>query len=402
MTKVSIALSELTEDTRPITYGVVKPGPEDNETGVRFVRGGDVKEGKIKIDELRTITQDVSTEYKRTLLKGGELLISLVGNPGEVALAPVNLIGANIARQVGLVALRPEENSKYVMYFLQSPLGRSRMFQRTQGAVQQVINLKDLREILIDFPSPEKQTKIVESLERYDDLIDNNRRRIALLEESARLLYREWFVKHNFLNSSYDTSSFNDPKAWNDVNLGQVAETNPENYTARNLPEQINYIDISSVQTGRVASKNHMNSEEAPGRARRKIRHGDIIWSNVRPNLKAYSLILNPESTDVCSTGFTVLRSINVPWSFLYLHVTENKFVDFLMNRATGTSYPAVRPDDFEAASLKLPPKHLLEIFHELCEPIFNQVMLLDQTNYQLAKARDLLLPRLMDGRVAV
>lgn len=188
-----VPLSELTEEDRSITYGVVKPGDEV-EGGVAFIRGGDVSQGRIAIDALRTISPQLSQTYKRTLLRGGELLISLVGNPGEVAITPASLEGANIARQVGLVALRPEVDTRFVMYFLMSPLGRAELFTRTGGAVQQVINLADLKTIHVPLPSASVQRRIAETLSNYDDLIENNRRRMALLEESARLLYREWFV----------------------------------------------------------------------------------------------------------------------------------------------------------------------------------------------------------------
>lgn len=119
-----VPLADLTEKGRSITYGVVKPGDEV-EDGVAFVRGGDISQGRIAVDRLRTISPQLSQTYKRTLLRGGELLISLVGNPGEVAIAPESLAGANIARQVGLVALRPVVEAQFVMYFLMSPLGRA-------------------------------------------------------------------------------------------------------------------------------------------------------------------------------------------------------------------------------------------------------------------------------------
>ena len=96
-------LHELTDPKRPITYGVVKPGPEDPETGVIFVRGGDISNGTINKANLRTITQEVSRPYARTILRGGEVVISLVGNPGEVAVVPDSLVGANLARQAGLI-----------------------------------------------------------------------------------------------------------------------------------------------------------------------------------------------------------------------------------------------------------------------------------------------------------
>jgi type I restriction enzyme, S subunit len=73
-----VALEELVEEDSPITYGVVKPGPED-PNGVLFVRGGDVANGQILISQLRTITKEVSGQYNRTMLRGGELIVSLVG-----------------------------------------------------------------------------------------------------------------------------------------------------------------------------------------------------------------------------------------------------------------------------------------------------------------------------------
>lgn len=138
------------------------------------------------------------------------------------------------------------------------------------------------------------------------------------------------------------------------------------------------------------------------GRARRKARDGDVIWSNVRPNLRSYALILDPDDVDVVSTGFTVLSASSVPFTWLYMFVTTDSFVGHLINHATGAGYPAVRPDDFERAEVMLPPKMLLDHFHEATEPNFRLIRKLDQQNQKLAQARDLLLPRLMNGEIAV
>lgn len=114
-----VLLEDLTDGTA-ITYGVVKPGDEC-ENGVLFIRGGDVVAGRIHANQLRTITQEVSAQYSRTLLRGGELLVSLVGNPGEVAIAPTSLAGANIARQVGLIRIdESKADANYVQYFFRS------------------------------------------------------------------------------------------------------------------------------------------------------------------------------------------------------------------------------------------------------------------------------------------
>jgi restriction endonuclease S subunit len=160
----NVRLDELTETDSPITYGVVKPGDPGD---VLFIRGGDIADGRILDGQLRTITREVSEQYRRTLLRGGELLISLVGQPGQVAVASLGLARANIARQVGLIRLRNEVDANFVSYFLQSPDGKTGLGTYTGGSVQQVINLGDLRTVTVPVPpSPNSSGSSASSTKR--------------------------------------------------------------------------------------------------------------------------------------------------------------------------------------------------------------------------------------------
>ena len=147
------------------------------------------------------------------------------------------------------------------------------------------------------------------------------------------------------------------PKGWRRSTLGEVVVTNEASHKATELPFVINYIDIASVDQGWINQKTEMSSDDAPGRARRIARHGDVIWSNVRPNLRAYALVMEPDETDVFSTGFTILTAKSIPHLYLYQFVTTDGFVSHLVNHTTGASYPAVRPPDFERAELLIPSK---------------------------------------------
>lgn len=298
------------------------------------------------------------------------------------------------------IIARPKNghNLRYIYYLLSNTPLR----EYAGGAAQPLMTQQILSGVKAKLLSPAQSEVVADILSAYDDLIENNRRRIALLEEAARMLYREWFVHFRFPGHEHVKNIDGLPEGWERTTLGQVAETNSESYGAKELPEQINYIDISSVALGRIVSKTALSSNEVPGRARRKAKDGDVIWSNVRPNLRAYALVLQPEEVDVFSTGFTVLSGKSVPFSWLYLFVTTENFVGHLVNHATGAGYPAVRPDDFERAAIMLPPKGLLKHFHEALEPNFRLISNLEQQNQQLAQARDLLLPRLMNGEVAV
>ena len=291
-----------------------------------------------------------------------------------------------------------DNDPRFTAYLLKNTL---RNYKSEKAAVPGV-DRNVLHLIKVRTTDRRRQERVVEILSAYDDLIENNRRRIALLEDAARMLYREWFVHFRFPGHERVKIIDGLPEGWERTTLGQVAETNRESYGAKKLPEQIHYIDISSVAQGRIVSKTTLSSNEAPGRARRKAKDGDVIWSNVRPNLRAYALILQPEEVDVFSTGFTVLSAKSVPFSWLYLFVTTDNFVGHLVNHATGAGYPAVRPDDFERAAAMLPSEGLLKHFHEASEPNFRLISKLEQQNQQLAQARDLLLPRLMNGEITV
>jgi len=169
------ALGDLTAPGSGITYGVVKPG---GEGAVAFVRGGDLVDGAVRMDRLRTISEAFSQQYRRTLLRGGELLICLVGTPGQCAIAPKELAGANIARQVGLVRLREGVNAGYVRDYLLSSVGQRALGLKTGGSVQQVINLGDLKLIGIPVPDAALQSEIVGKL--------------RLIKESTLLLERHY------------------------------------------------------------------------------------------------------------------------------------------------------------------------------------------------------------------
>ena len=187
-------LEDLTDPESPITYGVVKPGDEGD---VAFVRGGDLSRGRVLIDQLRTITHEVSQQYRRTLLRGGELLISLVGQPGQVAVAPEQLAGANIARQVGLIRLRASVHAEFVRYFLFSPIGQSALGARQSGSVQQVINLGELRQVKIPLPPTDTQARVVKNLDSVSGEIERleslYRQKLAALDALKKSLLHQAF-----------------------------------------------------------------------------------------------------------------------------------------------------------------------------------------------------------------
>ena len=183
-------LGEITE--RNICYGVVQPGIEDDD-GVKFIRGGDVFNGKISKD-LRIISKDITDKYKRTYLKGGELIMSLVGYPGETAIVPIELAGANLARQVGLIDLKKEYDTGYIHFYINSAYGKKNLLSKTIGSAQQVINIVDLKKLKVPLPLKEEQQKIANYLSRIDTKIGAVNNQITQTRTFKKGLLQQMFV----------------------------------------------------------------------------------------------------------------------------------------------------------------------------------------------------------------
>lgn len=249
-------------------------------------------------------------------------------------------------------------------------------------------------------PDFDTQIQVSKVIRNYDDLIQNNQRRIVLLEESARLMYREWFVNLRYPGGQQRFGSI--PAGWEVKPMTEMAIVNRASLNSKDKPEAIQYIDIASVETGVVASTTKMQYADAPGRARRLVQHGDVIWSCVRPNRRSYAMIWNPDGDIVVSTGFAVLTAKTVPFTYLYLVCTSDEFVAYLTSRATGAAYPAVSGKDFEEAQLLCPDQDLLSDFHERCLPLFELRNDLIRENRWLEEARNALLPKLMSGEIQV
>jgi restriction endonuclease S subunit len=146
---------------------------------------------------------------------------------------------------------------------------------------------------------------------------------------------------------------------WRELTLGEVVGINPESTSGFRPKDEISYIDLSSVDLNSGISKDLYQGSygEAPGRARRVVRSQDVLVATVRPYLKGFAVV--PESLDgaVASTGFCVLRakSREILPSYIWGLVSTNEFVNHLMDRATGSSYPAVRPEDIASFPVLLP-----------------------------------------------
>lgn len=291
---------------------------------------------------------------------------------------------------------------RFIGYYLRTPEFRGKFMAFSAMTTRASLTNDDLLNLEVPVPPLSVQQRIASILSAYDDLIENNQKQIKLLEEAAQRLYKEWFVDLRFPGHEGVKVVDGVPEGWESCKLRDVAEINGRNIDEDYPYDKINYIDIGSVRNGRILEKANYDLEEAPGRAKRIVQDGDVIWGMVRPNLRAYAMVLNPDKNDVFSTGFAVLTSKKVPFSFLYCNVTTEEFVGYLVNCTNGAAYPAVKPIHFKEYNVSIPQNNLLNKFHNITEPYFRKIYYLNKQISSLHEARDRLLPKLMSGEIEV
>jgi type I restriction enzyme S subunit len=388
-------------------YDSLHQTPQYTNEGYPMIRVTDIRRGYVDTTNAVKVDEATYLEFsKKHKPKVGDILFSRVGSYGNSAYVNRHeefCLGQNT------VCISPER-SRIDPVFLYCALNsddlRHQIESLVGGASQGTISLKSIRKLQIPLPPLPVQLRIAGILSAYDELIENNQRRIKILEEMARSLYREWFVRFRF--PGHDKVKMVPsplgpiPQGWEVRKLGEIADVNRRQINPRNPPEEVLYIDISSVSPGQINLLTRYPFAEAPGRARRIVQHGDIIWSCVRPNRRSHTLILQPEVNTVASTGFALLTATKVPFTFLYLATTTDDFVTFLANSATGAAYPAVTAKTFEDAVMLIPTSPLLNKFGVATIPMAEEIYTLQQQAQNLRRTRDLLLPRLLSGQVDV
>ena len=378
---------------RPELFGAIYPflTPTDIDGHARYVQPS------------RFLSEAGRISQPRLLLPRNAVCVVCIGATiGKTCIARVPSF---TNQQINAVVVNEAVHDPFFVYHVLTTL-RDDLRLMAGGAATPIINKSAFSDIEINVPPLPIQHRIAGILSAYDDLIENSQRRIKILEEMARRLYREWFVHFRFPgHESYrlvESSLGEIPEGWEVKSLGDIAVVNRSTINMRNPPNRLGYIDIASVSPGRVESVTDYLFSEAPGRARRIVSHGDVLWSCVRPNRRSHAQVMHPEENTIASTGFAVLTALKVPATFLYQATTTDEFVAYLTNNATGAAYPAVTAPTFENAKLVVPETAWSQSFGELTIPMTEEVHVIQRQVDNLRRTRDLLLPRLLSGQIDV
>jgi len=207
-----VPLEQLVDPNRPITYGIVQPGP-DMPGGVPYVRVVDIQNGAVISQQLRRTSPDIAQSYRRSSLSAGDLLISIRGHVGRTAIVTSDIGGANLTQDTARVAVLPPTNVRYIQRYVESASARHWLTQHTKGVAVTGINLTDLRRLPVPVPPPPEQRRIADILDKADAIRRKRKQAIALTDQ---------FLRSTFLEMFGDPVT--NPKGWPVRSLGEVSD----------------------------------------------------------------------------------------------------------------------------------------------------------------------------------
>lgn len=370
--------------------------------GPHFVRITDIVSDSINWESVPYCEID-DADKGRFALDAGDIVVARTGATvgyAKLIRDPVDAVFASYLVRFRVDVAKADPG--FVGRLAESQAYKSFVQSRVGGAAQPNASAPVLGSFEFPLPPRPVQTRIANILTAYDDLIENNRRQMALLEESAHLLYQEWFVRLRFPGHEHVRVVDGVPEGWERVPMADAIEVNPS--TSLSNEDEHWYVEMSDLPADSMVIRAAVKRE---GRSGSKFRNGDTLLARITPCLEngktAYVDFLAGGEAARGSTEFIVLRSKRVTPEYVYCLSRTYHFRENAIKSMIGSSgRQRVQETCFDKFMVFVPPASLLNLFSEFATPMFRQIKVLHSQETGLRSARDILLPRLMSGEITV
>lgn len=356
------------------------------EGDIPWITGADFLNQKVPSFRRHITREAVENSTTNIVPKGSVLVVTRTG-VGKLAIAPCDVA---ISQDITGIVPVPEVVTPAFLFWVLN-LYASQLKAAHQGTSIYGILRADLENLSLPLPPMMEQKKIAEILFAVDDAIAKVG---AVIEKISDL--KAALVQNFYAEVSGDSR-------WQTSSVGACAQINHETLGEKTNPDtSVRYIDISSIErTGIVASPRELTFVDAPSRARRVVRQGDILVSTVRPYLRAFARVDLDSSNLIASTGFAVLTpQPNVDGDFLYQFILSDRFVKFLQERMVGSNYPAVNSADVAMCPMPLPPIEQQNKISRVLAEMDRLLLREDESHRQLVAAKRATMQVLLTGRV--
>ncbi|MCZ7385394.1 MAG: restriction endonuclease subunit S [Candidatus Methanoperedens sp.] len=370
------------------------------EKGIPLLRIADL------VNNTQTKFVDEERVPKRFIANPKDIIYSRTGQVGLVFKGKVGVVHNNCFRVI------PKEGIErdYVYWYLRQPSIIQKARSLAGGAAQPDLSHDAFKSISFTYPEVEIQRRIVAILSAYDDLIENNTRRIKILEDIAQALYREWFVKFRFPGHEkvrmVESELGMVPWGWEVKKLKNISNRIDYGYTASAKKETIGpkflritdivpyLIDWDSVPYCEIAD-NILTKYE--------LKEGDIVIARTGATT-GYGKRINKRHPKTIFASYLVRLRINPEYSNRYigLIVESSAYKTFIKTNLGGAAQPQANAQILTSIPILLPPKSIQISFDKIIAEIIDQREMLQIKNATLRRTRDLLLPKLISGEVDV
>lgn len=393
------------------------------DSGRPIVKVRDFTTNSVDTSSLDHVPEEIAEKHLRYELRAGDVVIQTVGswptNPASVVGKCVRIPkSANRALlNQNAVKLIPSDklDNDFLYYALKSPIFGDYIVGTAQGAASQAaVTLESIRAYKLPLPDLPTQRRIAGILSAYDDLIENNLRRIRILEEMAQSLYREWFVHFRYPRDPSEASAKAGghesvplvdsplgpiPKGWEVKTVPEAVEVKPKLPVPKD--SEIPYVPMGALSETSMLIGEIETRAKASGA---RFQNGDTLFARITPcleNGKTGFVQFLPDDKTICcgSTEFIILRSKTVSPEYVYLMARSEPFrQNAIKSMAGADGRQRVRTESFTQFLLAQPPEELLERFRAITQPQFQPIYSLNRRNQTLRQTRDLLLPKLLNS----
>lgn len=389
-----------------------------SEAGVPIVKVSDFTQDSVSSDKVAFLPIESSSDFEKYKLEKGDVLIQTVGswehNPnsvvGKVVRIP-EILNDSLLNQ-NIVKIIPKEtlDKSFLFYLLKNDAFKGYIIKTAQGSANQAsITLESIKSFKFIYKDKTTQRKIASILSAYDDLIENNLKRIKLLEEKAQLHYKELMQEMSYSKTKReeyikDCLEFYIGGGWGEEDYKEKF-TEPA-YVIRGT-------DIPDTRGGNVSGV-PLRFHKASNLESRKMKVGDIVFeisngqiNNIGRTVLISKRLLGQFYQPVMCASFAKLIRVNEKLSpeFFYLYLNEGQenglLYQYKSNSANGINNFAFETF-IDEVKITIPKESELETFTEKVKPLFNIINTLGEQNTKLREARDILLPRLMNGQIEV
>jgi type I restriction enzyme S subunit len=366
------------------------------ETGTPVIMPQDIVDWKLSTEKIVRIPEEHVLRLQRHKVEYNDIIYPRRGDVGKCALVEKE-VGWICGTGCLKVKVDPDKaNPKYIFYYLQqSHIGKWIELHST-GATMMNINSSTLNTLPLDIPSLAVQNKIIAFISAYDELIENSRKQIALLEEAAQRLYREWFVDFRFPGS---TSHNSHPQGWTEGVVSDIIEQSGTNTYKKLRDEYDCYVPIDVIPKKSLVYINPNSIEDAES-SLVSFKKGDVLFGAMRVYFHKVCIARHNGLTR--STCFVLNVKESEYYGYATMLLFSEQFVDQANQLSSGTTMPYIKWPKFAQIPITIPSKEIALKFDKLMRPIIQQLLNLAIEIENLISARDKLLPKLMSGELKV